>query len=118
AWTASSGPCWSRDRSIGDSPANRSVSVNDGNGTKCITMPLANHIANNRQNPTPSQRWTRTRAFMARRLPLEGRRHLIGSRRAEQDLIGIERITPDRVAAVEQVANPERQAGLVHRREE
>ena len=63
AATASSGPCRTRPGSIGTRPAKRSDSVNAGNGTKCITMPLANHIANSRQKPIPSQRCRTNKRF-------------------------------------------------------
>jgi len=36
-------PRWIARASIGASPPNRSASVSAGNGTKCITMPVANH---------------------------------------------------------------------------
>ena len=76
-----------------------------------ITIPVANHIANSRQNAIPSQRCEQDdRAHhVVSALPFERRREFKGPRRAQQDLVGIERIGPDRVALVGKVAHPEGQ---------
>src|SRR4051794_9484684 len=97
------------DGSTGASPAMRPASVSAGNGTKCITMPVANHIANNRQNATPNQRCStvRGRNMELALSPLERGGHFIGAGRVEQDLIRVERIAPDGVSLVRQVAHAE-----------
>ena len=44
---------------------------------------------------------------------LERRRNLVAARRAEQDLVRVTRIRPDRISLVGDVADPERQPGLI-----
>ena len=53
---AAAGSCTAVLEPIGARPSTRSRSVRFGYGTKCITMPVANHIANRRQKAIPSQR--------------------------------------------------------------
>src|SRR5580700_10003740 len=117
--STSTGPCLTFAGSIGANPANRSVSVGAGNGTKCITMPLANHIANSKQNATPSQRCSRMSARIIARLspisPLGGSGNLIGPWRAEEDLIWKSRIGPGSVNSVRQIADAERDSDRVDR---
>src|SRR5258705_10945469 len=114
---ASAGPCARPERSGGASPPRRSASVSAGYGTKCMTMPLANHIANSTASGMPSQRCSSTSGrIISFRLPPERGGELVGARRSEIDLVLVARVREGGVDPVRHIAHPEREARGVDRR--
>src|ERR1700704_4300985 len=114
AATASAGPCAMAERSGGASPPRRSASVSAGYGTKCMTMPLANHIASG----MPSQRCSSTSGrIISFRLPAERGGELVGARRPEIDLVLVARVRERGIDRVRHIAHAERDARQVDRRQ-
>src|SRR5712675_2614844 len=117
AATASAGPCATPERSGGASPPRRSASVSAGYGTKCMTMPLANHIANSTASGMPSQRCSSTSGrIISFRLPPERGGELVGARRPEINLVLVARVREHGVDPVRHIAHAEGEARGVDRR--
>src|SRR5882672_407586 len=117
AATASAGPCATPERSGGARPPRRSASVSAGYGTKCMTMPLANHIANSTASGMPSQRCSSTSGrIIGQWLPPERGGELVGARRSEIDLVLVARVREGGVDPVRHIAHPEGDARVVDRR--
>src|SRR6478672_5206993 len=88
----------------------RLASDSAGNGTKCMTMPEANHIANSGQNATPNQRCS---VASTRISPLRRGAQLERPGRAEDNLVGQAGIGKLSIERVGYIAHAEAHAHLL-----